>query len=742
MRWDGVLTPKMDEIWLSLRGRFGLFPQGNLGEEHLSEVALGGDGVNEAGHGSMVSAKRIDSDSRRRRVLIYQSCCGDEATTAVDRRKAEQLRKARKEPATYGANVNRRLRGRWFSLVPVKRRAIAAVGFVLLLVVASLGIAHWAANYWQPLAQRPEVARPFYLDRPDSFGTWVRALFLAAAAGTATLIYQLRRYRNDDYRGSYRMWPPVIILIAIGSVDAVAGLFPWLGELIQWGMGRRVVVSGGDWMRMLLSVGGLALGVRILIELRSSKLALASMAIGSVFFAIPLLAQWEVLKPETQARWFLITTSPLIAAAALWFACAAYLRKLFREVRGIDAEDSLSRRFVLWKEQAWGGDEDVDSEEDEAPTKGAAKNDKSTKVPSAKSADKPVPSRVTTNVVKKKSEGDQTDGDGEGSAEEVAASTGRGWFRFGFLRRGRKVQGAGEGASAASATSAASGTVASKGPVPKETSSKETIARDSGSKGPAVGSDLKSQSAAKPAAPVPAPKAAAKSSEGEDRGAGDAASGTVRPKRNWFGWLRRGKAPGDSAAEGDAKGDTKVNVSAGASAARNVAGNGATNVSANRTGGNAAASAPNASAPNAGASKGPLATAMRPGATGATSQTASGAGPSNQQPGAEGESAPGGEKRKWFGGWFGKKSKTEGAGDKDGTPGDEKKPETAAKPLWRGPLPKPKPDDEQLPDFRPIENSADDDDDMDDDGDDNSSRMSRADKKRLRREMRRGGNAA
>lgn len=732
-----------DEIWLSLRGRFGLFPQGNLGEEHLSEVALSGDGVNEAGHGAMVSAKRIDSDSRRRRVLIYQSCCGDEATSAVDRRKAEQLRKARKEPATYGANVNRRLRGRWFSLVPVKRRAIAAVGFVLLVVVASLGMAHWAATYWQPLAQRPEVARPFYLDRPDSFGTWVRALFLAAAAGTATLIYQLRRYRNDDYRGSYRMWPPVIILIAIGSVDAVAGLFPWLGELIQWGMGRRVVVSGGDWMRMLLSVGGLALGVRVLIELRSSKLALASMAIGSLFFAIPLLAQWEVLKPETQARWFLITTSPLIAAAALWFACAAYLRKLFREVRGIDAEDSLSRRFVLWKEQVWGGDENDDSEEDETSTKGAAKNDKSPKVPSAKPADKPVPSRVTTNVVKKKSEGDQTDGDGEEPAKEVAASTGRGWFRFGFWRRGRKVQGAGEGASAASATSAASGTVAAKGPTSKETTPKETIARDSSPKGSFVASDPKSQSAAKPAGPVSAPTAAAKSSAGEDRGAGDEASGAVRPKRNWFGWLRRGKGAGDSAPEGDTKGDTKVNVSAGASAARSAAGNGATNASATRMGGNAAAAAPNASAPNAGASKGPLATAMRPGATGATSQTASGPGGSNQQPGAEGESAAsGGEKRKWFGGWFGKKSKTEGAGDKDGTPGDEKKPETAAKPLWRGPLPKPKPDDEQLPDFRPIENSADDDDDMDDDGDDNSSRMSRADKKRLRREMRRGGNAA
>lgn len=701
----------------------------------------------------MVSAKRIDNDSRRRRVLIYQSCCGDEATSAVDRRKAEQLRKARKEPATYGANVNRRLRGRWFSLVPVKRRAIAAVGCVLLLVVASLGMAHWAATYWQPLAQRPEVARPFYLDRPDSFGTWVRALFLAAAAGTATLIYQLRRYRNDDYRGSYRIWPPVIILIAIGSVDAVAGLFPWLGELIQWGMGRRVVVSGGDWMRMLLSVGGLALGVRILIELRSSRLALASMAIGSLFFAIPLLAQWEVLKPETPIRWFLITTSPLIAAALLWFACAAYLRKLFREVRGIDAEDSLSRRFALWKEQVWGGDEDDDSEEDEAPTKGAAKNDKSTKAPPAKPTDKPAPSRVTTNVVKKKSAGDESDGDDEEPAKEVAASTGRGWFRFGLLRRGRKVQDAGEGASAAAATSAASGTVAAKGPAPKETTPKETFARDTAAKGPVFGSDPKSQSAAKPAAPVSTTKAAAKSSDGEDHGAddeasgaGDEASGAARPKRRWFGWLRRGKGASDSAAEGDAKGDAqgdgKVNVAAGASGARNVtanaSANGATNASATRAGGSAAASAPNAAASNAGgASKGPLASAMRPGATGTASPTATAA-----DAGAESDSATGGEKRKWFGGWFGKKSKTEGAGDQDGTAGDGKKPAPALKPMSRGPLPKPKADDEELPDFRPIGNSADDDDDMDDDGDDNSSRMSRADKKRLRREMRRGGNAA
>lgn len=299
----------------------------------------------------MSIGRRADTGSRRRRVLVYQNCREDESVSTESRRNVERLRQARRPTTIYGANVNRRLRGRWFSLVPVKRRAMTAVSTVILGVAALLCLAHWAAVAWQPLAYRAELARPFRLDRPDSLGTWVRAAFLAAASGTSLLVYQLRRYRNDDFRGSYRIWPPVIVLIAILSVDSICSIVPWCGELIDLVLGRRVALAGSDWVRIGLTVGGAALSLRLLTEVRHSKLAMAMMAAAIFFFAIPMASRWGVVSVDTPGRWLVITSSPLLAAATLWVACGAYLRKLFREVRKLDEDDSVSLRVRQWQEQ-------------------------------------------------------------------------------------------------------------------------------------------------------------------------------------------------------------------------------------------------------------------------------------------------------------------------------------------------------------------------------------------------------
>lgn len=299
----------------------------------------------------MSIGRRASSDSRRRRILIYQSCRSDQPAVVPDRRLAERLRQARRAPMIYGSNVNRRLRGRWFSLVPVRRRMIAAVAATIMGVVMLLCLGHWAATFWQPLAYRPEIARPLRLDRPDAFGSWVRSVFLAAAAFTAVLVYQLRRYRNDDFRGSYRIWPPVIVLIAIASIDSICGIVPWCGELIDLVLGRRVALAGSDWIRIALTVGGAALSLRLVAEVRRSKLAVCMMVAAACCFAIPLASRWGVISSDTPTRWFIVTCSPLMAAATLWIACGAYLRRLFREVRRLDEEDLFSLRLQQWQQR-------------------------------------------------------------------------------------------------------------------------------------------------------------------------------------------------------------------------------------------------------------------------------------------------------------------------------------------------------------------------------------------------------
>ncbi len=77
---------------------------------------------------------------------------------------------------------------------------------VILGIATLLCLMHYLSVTWSPLALREDLARPFRLDRPDSFGTYIRAIFLFAAAGTALLVYQLRRYKVDDFKGHYRLW--------------------------------------------------------------------------------------------------------------------------------------------------------------------------------------------------------------------------------------------------------------------------------------------------------------------------------------------------------------------------------------------------------------------------------------------------------------------------------------------------------------------------------------------------------
>ena len=104
--------------------------------------------------------------------------------------------------------------------------------------------AHYASVAWPSLAYRPEIARPLRLDRPDSFGCWFMVALLAGSAGTSFLIYQLRRYRNDDFTGRYRLWRLVLVVMVMASVNAHVSIIDWVGALLEVGFGKRVALIG------------------------------------------------------------------------------------------------------------------------------------------------------------------------------------------------------------------------------------------------------------------------------------------------------------------------------------------------------------------------------------------------------------------------------------------------------------------------------------------------------------------
>lgn len=284
-----------------------------------------------------------DVDGRRRRVLY--SAHQAEQGLAASHHNSERLREARRPAAAYGARVERRLQGRWFSLVPIRRRTMILIAGLITALTFSLCGAHYASVAWPSLSYQPEIARPLRLDRPDSFGRWFVGALLFASAATSLLIYQLRRYRLDDYHGRYRLWRLVLLIFLLASVNAVVGLIDWGGALLDAGFGKRVALSGSDWIRLVLSFAGAVFGIRLAAEVRRSRLALIAMLGAFGLLAIPEAANWNVLKVESLGSWVLVTSAPLMACTALLIALVGYLRLLYREVLQIEEPDSVREAF-------------------------------------------------------------------------------------------------------------------------------------------------------------------------------------------------------------------------------------------------------------------------------------------------------------------------------------------------------------------------------------------------------------
>ncbi len=312
----------------------------------------------------MTSGRRtID---RRRRVLYSTHQADQTTSTASSRREFERLREARRPTAAYGARVKRRLRGRWFSLVPVKRRSFSILAGVMSAVTLGLCLLHYASVTWPALVYRPEIARPMRLDVPDSFGRWFMVALLSACTGIALMTYQLRRYRLNDYLGRYRLWRLVLILLAVASVNSLVGLIDWTGSLLDLTFGKRVALTGGDWLRVVVGLGGAVVLLRMVAEMRQSRPALIAMLAVCGTLMIGQAAQWNVLDDDNMATWSLVTSVPLIASTALFIAMTGYLRMLYREVREIEDSVSLRERIVQVKQQIFTRshqDESVESDQ-------------------------------------------------------------------------------------------------------------------------------------------------------------------------------------------------------------------------------------------------------------------------------------------------------------------------------------------------------------------------------------------
>lgn len=297
----------------------------------------------------MTGVRRVND--RRRRVLFTSANRPASPVMGASNGVKQDLRSARRPQEAYGSRVKRRLRARWYSLVPVRRSSLLLVTACSLLFTLIACIGHYYAATSTFLLQHPEIAQPLKLDQRDSFGRLLILCFLVSNAAMALMIYQLRRYRNDDFPGHYRLWRIVLVSLALASINTVVELYDWSGSIIDALIGRRVFFAGNDWVRLILTVGGTTIAAKLILEMR--KLIPAAVLVGAatILFLVPQAAKWQLIEINSTNVWMLVTCASLIGANALFIGFVTNLRSIYQDVRQIDEGSAALKRLQRANQQ-------------------------------------------------------------------------------------------------------------------------------------------------------------------------------------------------------------------------------------------------------------------------------------------------------------------------------------------------------------------------------------------------------
>jgi len=117
----------------------------------------------------------------------------------------------------------------------------------------------------------------FDLDAKGSLGDWFSSVTLAMAGISAVLVFSVRRHRTDDYHGHYRVWLWAAICCLLMSIDETASLHEGFAGMMTWATGTALYGDGAIWW--LIPYGFLlgAIGSRLLVDVRHSRLCVAAM---------------------------------------------------------------------------------------------------------------------------------------------------------------------------------------------------------------------------------------------------------------------------------------------------------------------------------------------------------------------------------------------------------------------------------------------------------------------------------
>lgn len=181
--------------------------------------------------------------------------------------------------------------------IPHRYSVIALLFLIGLTAAAGLEALH----AWMPeLASRTAdgALAAFDLDGEGGLAAWFSSMTLAAAGLVTLLIYSIRKQRQDDYHGRYRIWLWAALCWMLMSVDEGSSLHEGFAALMVGVTGQTVYGDGAVWWvgPYLLLLG--VVGTRLMLDMRGCRGSITSLALAAGCFATAVAAGFNVLRLE------------------------------------------------------------------------------------------------------------------------------------------------------------------------------------------------------------------------------------------------------------------------------------------------------------------------------------------------------------------------------------------------------------------------------------------------------------
>ncbi len=285
---------------------------------------------------------------RRRRVLLDASSAEQAEGTRKNNTVSQPGELAHKKGAGYSQDVRQACGTRLVQLIPVRRRSFIAVIVASIAITASLLTAHYLVyvNGWLPWYGHP-LAVALDATHPQSIAAWLGSHLWLLCLGATILTFQLRRHKLDDYNGEYRLWFWLVFTCIIASIDSTTHITELFGHSLDRWSRANIGWSGQAVVLATLATLVGMLGLRLCTELKTVPLSLICWLIGLASWAGSALLSQEMFRVDMaiQTRIWLRAGLWLVGLTSIWIAAVAYLRHVYMEAqRRFLARGLLARR--------------------------------------------------------------------------------------------------------------------------------------------------------------------------------------------------------------------------------------------------------------------------------------------------------------------------------------------------------------------------------------------------------------